>query len=122
MFVLCCFYVADVAAENPPPVMYTIGNIAEGISGTMGSIDKLLTGSSYVVGFGILASSFFKFKQHKENPQQAPLSTCVVLLMIGICLVFLPSVISVGGSTIFGTEKKEGSVKGTYNGGEPNKS
>ncbi len=44
-----------------------------------------------------------KFKQHKDNPTQIPIGTPIALIFIGAALLFLPSILSVTGNTMFGT-------------------
>lgn len=80
----------------------TLGNVATNVQGTLGSVVKLLTAGAYVAGFGLTVGALFKFKQHKDNPQQVQLGTCISMLLVGICLIFLPSIVSTGGATIFG--------------------
>lgn len=43
-----------------------------------------------------------KFKQHKDNPTQVPIGTPIALVFIAAALLFLPSILSVTGSTMFG--------------------
>ncbi|CAL7959977.1 conserved membrane hypothetical protein [Gammaproteobacteria bacterium] len=99
------FYISYALADN-----VTIGSVASTVTGTLGNVLKLVTAGAYVAGFGLTVGALFKFKQHKENPQQAPLGTCVAMLIVGICLIFLPSIISVGGGTL-GTSN-QGNVGG----------
>ncbi|MEI8054392.1 MAG: DUF6750 family protein [bacterium] len=99
------FYVSYALAANN-----TIGTVASSVTGTLGSVLQLITAGAYVAGFGLTIGALFKFKQHKENPQQAPLGTCISMLLVGICLIFLPSIISVGGGTLGASS--QGSVGG----------
>jgi len=65
-----------------------IGNIANRVTGTFDNIAKLITAGAYVAGAALTVFSLFKFKQHKENPQQAQLGTSIVMLLVGVCLIF----------------------------------
>ena len=78
-----------------------LGSVAESVTNSLGPIAKLMAAASYVCGIGFTLAGLVKFKTHKDNPQQTPLSAAVVLLVVGITLVFLPSVISSAGQTIF---------------------
>ncbi len=89
---------ADSSADN-------IGVIANRITGTFSNLAKLITAAAYVAGAGLTVTALFKFKQHKDNPQQVQLGTCVTILLIGVTLIFLPSIITVGGSTLYGSAK-----------------
>jgi intracellular multiplication protein IcmD len=44
-----------------------------------------------------------KFKQHKDNPTQIPIGTPIALVFVAGALLFLPTVLSVTGATLFGT-------------------
>lgn len=80
-----------------------IGSIADNITKSMGSLAKLLTAASYIFGLGFVGSSLFKFKAHKDNPQQIQIGTPITLLVIGAALIFLPSLVKTSGTTIFGS-------------------
>jgi intracellular multiplication protein IcmD len=98
-----------------------LGKVAENITGTMTSVAKLITAASYVAGVGFALMGMLKFKAHKDNPTQVPLSQPIVLLAIAAGLVFLPSLITTTGSTVFGSgmqnaDSKGGGVKGLEGG------
>lgn len=105
MLIAIGFYAVDILAEQ------TIGGIADKAAGNLASILKLVTGASYLAGFGLTIGALFKFKKHKENPQQTELSACIVMLLIGIALIFLPSIIGTGGATL-GITSGAGSIGG----------
>lgn len=90
----------------------TLGGIADNVTGTMGSVAKLITAGSYVAGVGFALMGMLKFKAHKDNPTQVPLSQPIVLLAIAAGLVFLPSLISTGGSTVFGGSPQSANTAG----------
>jgi len=91
------FYAADVLADGK-----SIGDIATQAGTSLSGLLKLATGASYLAGFGLTIGALFKFKKHHE-PQggsQEPLMGCIVMLLVGIALIFLPSIISTGGATL----------------------
>ncbi len=95
-----------------------LGKVAANITGTMTNVAKLITAASYVAGVGFALMGMLKFKAHKDNPQQVPLSQPIVLLAIAAGLVFLPSLITTTGATVFGSSAKNatsqgGNVEGT---------
>ena len=45
-----------------------------------------------------------KLKAHKDNPTQIPISTGIALIFVGAALVFLPTLLGVGATTIFGKD------------------
>lgn len=89
-----------------------LGNIAANVTQTFDKVALLISSAAYVAGMGFSVGAIAKFKQHKENPTQIPLSQPVVFLMVGICLMFAPSIFSVGGKTLFGDNATKGGVTG----------
>jgi intracellular multiplication protein IcmD len=103
------FYTASVFAEAPKD----IAGIANTVTGAFGSIVTLMTASAYLAGFGLTIAAIFKFKQHKDNPQQVPMGTPITMLLVGVVLIFLPNIIAPAGSSIFGKEAKTGGITGS---------
>jgi intracellular multiplication protein IcmD len=90
-----------------------IGSVAKNISLALTDIGLLINGAAYVAGLGFALAGMLKFKAHKDNPQQVPLSTGIVLFAVGAGLVFIPSLLKSGGHTLFGSTASEGSAAGT---------
>lgn len=101
-------WMANAFADAGP----TIGNIALGITSSFTGIGQLMAAVAYLAGFGLTIAAIFKFKQHKDNPQQVQLGTALTLLIVGVILIFLPSIIAPAGSTIFGSSATAGGVTG----------
>jgi intracellular multiplication protein IcmD len=57
---------------------------------------------AYLAGLGFAIGAIMKFKQHKDNPTQIPIGTPIALIFIAAALLFLPSILGVAGSTMFG--------------------
>ena len=96
-FALCAFANSAFATQ-------TLGDVAANITDTFSSLTKLVTGGAYVAGFGLTMVGIFKLKAHKDNPTQIPISTGFALIFVGAALVFLPGLLGVGITTIFGTD------------------
>ncbi len=79
-----------------------MGNMASSVTDTFESIGKMITGGSYIAGLAFSIGAIMKFKQHKDNPTQIPIGTPIALIFIGAALLFLPSILSVTGYTMFG--------------------
>jgi intracellular multiplication protein IcmD len=92
----------------------SLGNVAQSIRTSMGDVASLITAASYVAGIGFAMMGMLKLKAHKDNPTQVPLSQPLVLLIIAAGLVFLPSIISTAGQTIWGGDQTS---TGTLGGG-----
>lgn len=89
-----------------------IGDIAKGVTSSFQGIGQLILAAAYVAGFALVLAAIFKFKQHKDNPQQVPMGTPVALLAIGVVLVFLPSLFGPAAQTVFGDEATAGGFTG----------
>lgn len=82
-----------------------IQSIAEGVQTQLTAISSLIIVAAYVAGVGFSLMGIVQFKAHKDNPQQVPLSKPIVYLIIAACLLFLPSIMSSAGETVFGSDK-----------------
>ena len=80
----------------------TLASLADNVTKTFSSFVYLITGGAYVVGFALAMVGILKLKAHKDNPTQIPISTGLALIFVGSALVFLPTLLGVGISTIFG--------------------
>lgn len=75
-----------------------VGNVQENII----TLGPLLTIISYIAGVAFAIAGIVKFKTHKDNPQQATLSQAIVYIGVGAALLFLPTLMSSAGTTVFG--------------------
>ncbi len=90
-----------------------LSSIASGLTSQIQSIASLLIIVSYVAGVGFALAGIIQFKAHKDNPTQVALSKPIVYLIVGACLLFLPTVISSSGQTIFGgSQESAGAFSG----------
>jgi intracellular multiplication protein IcmD len=85
-----------------------IGGVAATVTDQLGAMATLMVYVAYVSGVGFALAGILQFKAHKENPQQTPLSKPIVLIIVAACLLFLPSVMSAAGGSIFGTAASGG--------------
>jgi hypothetical protein len=69
---------------------------------TQSDIEQLIIRLSYVAGLGFMAGAIFKFKQHKNNPQQVHIGEPVAQLFIAAALLIIPSILATTGGTLFG--------------------
>jgi intracellular multiplication protein IcmD len=90
-----------------------LAGITDTVTTSFASIGKLMTAAAYLAGFGLTIASIFKFKQHKDNPQQIPMGTPIAMLLVGVALIFLPNVISPAGKSIFGNNATAGGFNGS---------
>lgn len=91
-------------------------SISTTLIGEIKSVVQLLIIISYVAGVGFALAGVIQFKAHKDNPTQVPLSKPIIFLVVGACLLFLPTMISSAGQSIFGSDKKSsGEFTGVIN-------
>jgi intracellular multiplication protein IcmD len=88
-----------------------VGAIAKTVTTNLASVANLIGAAAYVSGIAFALTGLMKFKAHKDQPQQVPLSQPIVLIMIAAGLIFLPSMITAAGGTLF-EGGKAGSAKG----------
>ena len=103
-----CFFAVSAFAQEGQG----LAGVADTVTQSFSSIGKLMIAVAYLAGIGFVLASLFKFKQHKDNPQQIPLGTPLAMLVIGVILVFLPMIFEPAGETVFGTDAKAGGYTG----------
>ena len=80
----------------------TVNDIADNIIGQLGAAKDLVIYGAYSAGLGFLVATFYKFKQHKDNPTQVPIGNPITMLAIAVLLLFLGNLIQPIGETLFG--------------------
>jgi intracellular multiplication protein IcmD len=105
------FYSTLVLAEGGPNAGGA-GEIATRITAEFEGIGKLILAVAFLAGIGFIMAAIFKFKQHKDTPQQVTLGQPIALLIIGVFLAFLPSLFGPAGTSVFGTSKVAGGFLG----------
>lgn len=78
-----------------------VSAVACRVFGNLNAIGVLLLGASYIAGMAFGIAAIVKFKAHKENPTQVPLSQGIVLLFVGAALIGIPSVYTLTTKTLF---------------------
>jgi intracellular multiplication protein IcmD len=76
------------------------------------AVAKLLSVLSYVAGVGFAMAGILQLKAHKENPQQVPLSKPVVMIVVAACLLFLPTILTTAGASLFGASATSAATAG----------
>lgn len=109
---ISCFVLGTAYAQSGGGNQLDLGTVAGNITTSMQSLAKLISAMSYVLGMGFAVGAVFKFKAHKDNPQQIPVGTPIALIFIAAVLIFLPSIFDVAGYTLFGDAKQEAGVAG----------
>lgn len=103
-----CFYLITLLGLSGSVYAANLSEAANNIVHAIDGISGLLIALAYVCGLGYAVSAIMKFKNHKDNPQQMPISTPITELFIAIALLFLPTIAKISGMTIFGEESATG--------------
>ena len=98
---LVCFSLVMIVFSNEASAL-TLGGMSTSIRGSLKSLTKLITAGSYLAGLAFSIGAIMKFKQHKDNPQQTPIGNPIALVFIAAALLFLPTILGIAGSTMFG--------------------
>jgi intracellular multiplication protein IcmD len=77
----------------------------------LSNLAQLMTANSYVAGMAFAIGAIAKFKAHKDNPTQIPIGTPIALLFVAAALIFIPTIFSTAGSTLFGSTGSSGSTE-----------
>lgn len=95
------------------PTAVTLSSIGSNVDTTVSEAARILTDAAILAGIGFIMASFFKFHQHKLNPQQIPLSQGITLILIGAGLLLFPTMLPTAKTAIFGTSAKIAQVGGS---------
>lgn len=109
----CTIRKADAIRANAHNLPGCKGNPAS-IAYQLCKLAPLITAGSYVGGLGFAIGAIMKFRQHKDNPTQQPISVPIALLFIAAALIFIPSVFRSIEKTIFGDPDAVGGVDPVY--------
>ena len=98
----CGLMLLAFSSEATTSTTLTLGGMASSITASFTSLTKLITAGSYLAGLAFSIGAIMKFKQHKDNPTQTPIGNPIALVFIAAALLFLPTILGVTGSTMFG--------------------
>ena len=62
------------------------------------AIATIFTGAAYVAGLMLFVGAIFKFRQHREAPQQVPIGQPLSLFGLSVLAVFLPGFLNLTGA------------------------
>ncbi len=82
----------------------SIGTISSTVDKTVSALGVVFTDISIIAGLGFCTASFFKFHQHKQNPQQVQMSQGVSLLLIGCGLTLIPLLVPTASVSVLGKQ------------------
>lgn len=82
----------------------TFGQGMRHMTQNMMPFTEFFVGIAFLCGVGFGVAAIFKFKQHKDNPQQNTIGTPITMLALSVALVFLPGFYHPMGRTMFGLD------------------
>ncbi len=83
MFIWICLYSSIACAD-----VEGFGQIAEQLNqGPLFGLEKFLYGVCYVVGAILLINAYNKYNRHRRNPQEVPLSTVIVYVILALVII-----------------------------------
>lgn len=77
-----------------------------------GNLTFVITAASEAAGLAFSLAALVKFTQHKDNPTQIPVGTPIALLFIAAALLFVPTILSTAGQTVFGSDAMAAAAEG----------
>jgi intracellular multiplication protein IcmD len=80
-----------------------LSTITTHVNKSVSEMAKILADVAVVAGVAFILAAFFKFHQHKLNPQQVPISQGVTLLLIGAGLTLFVVMLPTAKRAIFGS-------------------
>jgi intracellular multiplication protein IcmD len=81
-----------------------VSTISKSVDKTVSQLATVLVDICLIAGIGFVTAAFFKFHQHKQNPQQVQMSQGVSLLLIGCGLTLVPLLIPTGSVAVLGSK------------------
>jgi hypothetical protein len=88
IFILLLLSVQSWATYQPHGI--GAGKVATNLMEPVSILANFIGSMSIVVGISCLFASVLKYMQHRVNPLVAPISTVIMLLVMGIILLCLP--------------------------------
>jgi intracellular multiplication protein IcmD len=86
------------------PTAVSLSTIGTNVDTSVVQMARVFTDLSLIAGIGFVMASFFKFHQHKLNPQQVPISQGITLLLIGAGLMLFPVMLPTATHAVFGSQ------------------
>lgn len=85
----------------------TLSDIAGTVGGSVSQLATILIDVALITGIGFIMASFFKFHQHKLNPNQVSMTQGISLLLIGCGLTLVPLIIPTASMAILGSKAEK---------------
>lgn len=104
---------AFAASAHMVPTGIALSSLSGNVGKSVSELATVLSDVSLIAGIGFVMASFFKFHQHKLNPQQVPMSQGITLLLIGAALTLFPTMLPTATHAVFGSSAGISQVSGS---------
>lgn len=90
----------------------SIADVSENLMGPTEIITKLVVIACYIVGVGLIIFALAQYKQHRQSPKLVPLTTPILLLILGVLAIVIPYFSIISGQSFSASEqaKREGKM------------
>ena len=87
-FFLLCYLLTfcDVALARPNT---DLGGIAKNLNAPLKGVTSIMLSICLVAGVGLVVGGLIRYLQHRKNPVEATLGSCIALLLAGLALIAL---------------------------------
>lgn len=116
-----CFIGLGVSLISTAAFGVDVDDIAGGLETPVVILTKVLLFACYVVGAILILGALAQYRNHRQSPKLVPLTTPILLLVLGVVLLLVPYFSTLGDSTSAVEQQKKqgkGPNKGSYLGGE----
>src|SRR5688572_13054181 len=94
-FLVLFFVVAANAAFSAD-----LGQVADNLLEPVSVLSNFIGSASIVLGISFLFAALLKYMQHRISPLEVPISTIVMLVIMGVVLLLLPLAYKLTGSGV----------------------
>lgn len=108
-----CVLAQEVNCEISDSGSIHLGDIGCYLLHSFSAFEELMIAICYISGVCFAASGILKFKMHKDNPTQVPISGPILMTVISAALIYLPTIVQYTGGTLLNTNSaRHGDVYG----------
>lgn len=95
---LYCFFSPAVFAQvfissNNTLTSDTVADVANNLGNMNTIFNEVFTNVFYVIGIAFVTASLIRYREHRINPSQTPISRVLFLLLCGLAMGFCPWII-----------------------------
>ena len=93
IFKIVVIFTALFLCSNYALATDTISSVSSSIKGSVSTTGQIVNDICIISGISFVITSFYKFHSHNKNPQQVPLASALILLVIGAVLLVFPFIL-----------------------------